>query len=365
MNSLTTGKIMPLDGIDDFEMRMKRHDAFWSNAVIDRPPVVIEFNKNESENILYTEKMPEAKNGNWLDADYQLEKTLRRVAGTEYFGDALPVAFPELGSNVLSAYLGLKSDDDELGSWSQETLLDWNDTEKIKFDENNFLWKRAKEITEAFLESGKNKFYTGQADFNPGGDAIAHLRGAMNLSAELIEYESEIKNFLKKLNEEYFKIKDMSFQKLLKASQPFSAWPNIVSSMKWSLVSNDYSCMVSKEMFDNIFLPGIIEECRNTDASIYHLDGPDALRHLDSLLDIPELNAIQWIYGIGNGKASDWMHVYKKCRDAGKGIQIFIYKEELDFFMENLKPEGVWLQIRDVQSWGEAENILRKISRWT
>ena len=52
--------------------------------------------------------------------------------------------------------------------------------------------------------------------------------------------------------------------------------------------------MVSKETFDDLFLPGIRQECRHAEASLYHLDGPNALTHLDSLLEIPELDAIQW-----------------------------------------------------------------------
>jgi len=117
-------------------------------------------------------------------------------------------------------------------------------------------------------------------------------------------------------------------------------------------------------MFDDVFLPGIARECRLAEASIYHLDGPQALTHLDSLLEIKELNAIQWVYGAGKGRASDWLHVYKKCQCAGKGIQLTAYPDELDIIMENLKPEGVWLRVTDVKDEETALSMLKAISNW-
>jgi hypothetical protein len=114
-----------------------------------------------------------------------------------------------------------------------------------------------------------------------------------------------------------------------------------------------------------VFLPGIAEECRHMEANIYHLDGPDALMHLDALLEIPELNAIQWVYGAGNGRASDWLDIYRRCQDAGKGIQIHLGVDELDVFMENLRPEGVWLGLAGVQNREHGQQVLAKLQTWT
>jgi len=122
--------------------------------------------------------------------------------------------------------------------------------------------------------------------------------------------------------------------------------------------------MISKEMFDELFLPGIIEECDHMQANIYHLDGPGALRHLDSLLGIKSLNAIQWVFGAGNGRASDWVPVYKKCQAAGKGLQIHLDLDEIDLFMRELEPNGLWLTIYGVEDREQGEAILKKMMKW-
>ena len=123
--------------------------------------------------------------------------------------------------------------------------------------------------------------------------------------------------------------------------------------------------MISKKMFDEIFLPDLIEECRFYERSIYHLDGPGALHHLDSLLEIKELNAIQWVCGAGNEGYAKWIKVYQKIQQAGKGIQLNITLDELPMVFETLRPEGVWFaEIRGVEDKETADLVLKRISKW-
>src|SRR5690606_13364738 len=149
------------------------------------------------------------------------------------------------------------------------------------------------------------------------------FRDPQQFNIDLIESPAEVKRLIRRVTDLYFQIFDKSYNRLKAAGQACSTWPGIVSSYKWYVASNDFSCMISPEMFQTFFLPGLIEECRALEASLYHLDGPDALRHLDSLLAIPELDAIQWVYGSGHGRASDWIEVYQRCQAAGKGLQIY------------------------------------------
>jgi hypothetical protein len=89
--------------------------------------------------------------------------------------------------------------------------------------------------------------------------------------------------------------------------------------------------MISEKMFEEFFLPGLIEECEKLDRCIYHLDGPDALKHLDVLLGIKKLSAVQWVCGAGNEGFTRWTDVYKKIQKAGKGLQLmYIGEKDLD-----------------------------------
>ncbi|MAG13144.1 MAG: trimethylamine corrinoid protein 2, partial [Spirochaetales bacterium] len=98
----------------------------------------------------------------------------------------------------------------------------------------------------------------------------------------------------------------------------------------------------------------------------YHLDGPGALRHLDALLDIKELDAVQWVPGAGNEGFSRWIDVYKKIQAAGKSMQITSLQiSEIALMFENLRPEGVYISgISGVTDDESADALIRRIAAW-
>ena len=355
--------MMSIDHIPDWEQRIARQDAFWDCAVIDRPVVVMTLPKANPEYPWPKEKSYACIRDRWMDTERIVESALASARNTEFLGDALPTAWPNLGPELFSAFFGMEMDYTADSSWGIPNLKDWAQAGQLQLSRDNFYWRKLLEITDALLDAGKGIYYVGITDMHPGGDAIAAFRDPMQLNLDLLTVLDDVKALLARVNETYFEVNDFYYRKFKAAGQAITSWPGIVSSRKWYVPSNDFSCMVSKEMYDDVFLPGIIEECRDLEAAIYHLDGPNALRHLDSLLAIKELNAIQWVYGAGRGIASDWLHVYQRCQAAGKGIQLFIGFDELDSITSNLKPEGVWMSV-GVQDRNQADAVLKRVSAW-
>lgn len=356
--------IMPIDNILDWEKRIARHDAFWDCEIIDRPVVLMSFQKKKPVVPLPKQKIYSSIREKWMDAEYIAECAFANAMNTEFLGDALPSIWPNLGPDVFAAFLGCELEFAETTSWSSPILDDYAKIDSLRFSEDNFYYRKICEMTDILLEKGRNKFYVGYTDFHPGGDAIAALRGSAKLNYDLMEHPDDVKQLRRKIDQLYFQAVDLACDRLQKAAQPCFTSSDIISTKKWALVCNDFSCMISKQMFDDVFLPGIVSECKHFEKSLYHLDGPGAMQHLDSLFDIKELDVIQWIRGDGHGRASDWMHIYKRIQQAGKGMQIWPEVDEIDFFMENLRPEGLWLAIDGVKDVEIAKRVVAKISRW-
>ena len=355
--------MMPIEHIPDWEGRLARQDAFWQCEVLDRPVVVMSAQKPGPPHPWPKPKSYASHRERWMDTERVVASAVATTRNTDYLGDALPMAWPNLGPELFSAFFGMGMEYSPDSSWGVPNLTDWSQADQLALDKDNFYWKKLLDMTDALLAAGQGAYYVGITDMHPGGDAIAAFRDPMQLNLDLLDALDDVKRLLARVNQAYFEAFDFYYDKLAAAGQAITSWPGIVSTKKWYVPSNDFSCMVSPEMFDDVFLPGIIEECRHMEASIYHLDGPGALRHLDSLLEIPGLNAIQWVYGAGNGRASDWFHVYQRCQDAGKGIQLWAGTDELDDIVANLRPEGVWLGVH-VGGRDEAGAVLKKVSAW-
>lgn len=357
--------VMGIEYIPDWERRLERQDAFWHREIIDRPVVSIVLPKANPDWAGPKAKRWAGMREQWFDVAYRAECELARVMNCDWLGDALPYAWPDLGPEVLSAYFGCELEYGETTAWAIPNLVDWSDVETIRFSKDNPYWRKTIELLDVYLEVGRNKFYTNFTDLHGGGDAIAAFRDPERLCTDLIGSREEVKRLLTYVTDVYLWVLDFFHDKLSAEGQAVGTGGNAIqSSRRWHYVANDFSCMISKEMFDDVFLPGIKRECRHLEACYYHLDGEGALHHLDSLLDLAEINVVQWVYGAGNGPASKWMDVYKRCQAAGKGLQIFMEADEIDYFMENLKPEGLWVGLSGVKDREHGEALVRRLSTW-
>ncbi|MCA9417340.1 MAG: trimethylamine corrinoid protein 2, partial [Candidatus Omnitrophica bacterium] len=100
----------------------------------------------------------------WLDSEFQAEWHFAQVSNTEYLGDALPMAWPNLGPDLFSAFLGCELEFGEETSWSTPILEDWKQASELNFSPDNLYWRKLLEMTDTFLEMGQGKFYTGLTD---------------------------------------------------------------------------------------------------------------------------------------------------------------------------------------------------------
>ena len=79
-------------------------------------------------------------------------------------------------------------------------------------------------------------------------------------------------------------------------------------------------------------LPTLTRQIGWLDHSLYHLDGPDAIRHLPAIMEIDELDALQWTAGAAkpDGASPVLYKIYDQVAAAGKGMWIQIYDGGID-----------------------------------
>jgi len=347
----------------DFKAAQDRVNAFWACEETDRPLAFMHYRKPGAPR--FPKKTYATFEERWLDLEYRADETAHDLESTVFLAESMPVAFPNLGPEIFSAWAGCPYNFGETTAWSEPCVRDWEaDAPKAVVDWNHPLFKATEEFTRLLIERGRDSFIVGLTDFHPAGDHLAALRDPAELAMDLIERPDAVKAKLAASYAEYFAVYDHFAAMVKAAGMPISSWLPLTSESTMYIPSNDFSCMISPEMFEEFFLPGIVEECRHYGHSIYHLDGPNALRHLDALLAIPELDAIQWVPGAGHEEVAQWLGVYKKVLAAGKSVVVYPTAAELPLLMENLPARGVCLDLYRVKSAEEAEAVMKLIEKW-
>jgi hypothetical protein len=141
-------------------------------------------------------------------------------------------------------------------------------------------------------------------------------------------------------------------------------WMGIWSDRTSTDLQSDFSCMMSPAMFDEYFLAFLDEQTQMVERTIYHLDGPGAIKHLDSLLGLPHLDGIQWVPGAGAKPTVEWIPLLQKIQQAGKLVYAYCDKGNVRRLLQELRPEGLML-VTSCDNIEETERLLENVRAWT
>ena len=314
--------------------------AYWNRENHDRP--IMSIHAPLGKNTLPDFTVPENISDRWLDAEFAVKNARYAIENTYYAGEALPVYSPNLGPDLIGAVCGCDIKFGESTSWAVHNVENWDAFPEIKLDENNVWWKKIKELTQAAAADAKGDYLVGITDLHPGPDGLVSLRGPENLCIDLVENPEA----LAKRTGEMFNVYKKMYTGLDEIISPYQEgtvnWMGIWHpEAKWYVLSCDFSCLISRDDFNGLVVPGLLNEMEFLENNMYHLDGPDALHHVDSLLALEKLNGIQWVYGAGQPSARHWLPLLKKIQNAGKCIQVYCEPEDLEEVCEALNPEGL------------------------
>jgi succinate dehydrogenase flavin-adding protein (antitoxin of CptAB toxin-antitoxin module) len=242
-------------------------------------------------------------------------------------------------------------------SWSIHTLEDWSTYTPFRIEGKNEYYKKILEITEAAAADGRDKYLVGVTDIHAGADCLVAMRGPETLCIDTIERPDFIKRGVMDLFEGfktfYTELADIT----CRHQEGTTNWMGIWHPGRWYVSSCDFICLISEESFEDLIVEELEAELDFLDASIFHLDGPGALRHLDRLLEIKKLKGVQWVYGAGQPTASHWLPVLKKIQAAGKCFQVLATPEEMPVLLENLAPEGAMYIVVGISSESQARDL--------
>lgn len=355
---------MELEGMPHFDKAMERVYAWYEQEIIDRVPVRF-FAHNSQFNVdSGVKRTPEEQRELWFDVEYQVENYLKSIEGQRFYGETFPIFSPNLGPDVYAAFYGAELEFGDVTSWSHPFVKTWDDVEKLHFSRDNVYFKKLEELTQHALERCAGKFLVGYTDFHPGEDCAMAWRGSTQLCMDVYDHPEELHNLITFAFKDFQEIFDHFDDMIKAAGQPSSTWIGLPSFGKMHVPSCDWSAMISPKFFNKFSLPYLREEVKTMDHNIYHVDGPGVARHLDQILSVPEVHAIQWVQGLGTlAPIMQWVPLIKQVQDAGKAIIVDLLPSELNEFMDAVRPEGIFLWV-GADSDEEQQAILKQVSTW-
>jgi len=240
----------------------------------------------------------------------------------EYLGDAIPMLnFSAFGPGVLAAFCGARLDNSTGGVWFwADQKREIEDIHAVYDPENKWV-KRIKAIYRAGLEKWEGNVLMGMPDLGGVMDVASTLRGTEELLTDLYDAPDEVKRLVNEIQTAWYAAYD-DLAAVLKPQGAFCDWSGLACREPSYIIQSDFSYMIGENMFREFVLDTLRSDAKRLANTIYHMDGVGQINHLDAILSVEELNAIQWQPGSGKPYGACWLDIYQKIQSAGKQLMI-------------------------------------------
>ena len=306
--------------------RIKHTWSEWWQGDLERAILFMESTRTLDE-VQFADKNPHLTQ---FPLEYPVEEILNGIENElnhiDYLGDAYPKWHPNFGAGFLAALLGSRPEFNNGTTWFHPATQDLDGLE-MRINPDNPWFLRLQEVYQAAIKRWAGKIEIGYTDIGGNLDILASLRESQKLLIELVEQPQKIHTWTHAITQNWLDLFHQ-IEGLFPPQQPGrTCWGPMWAPGSTYLLQCDISIMISPRMFNAYVMPDLEACCEEIDFPFYHLDGPGAVRHIDSILSIEKLRGVQWVPGAGAPPAEEWLPLLEKIRTAGKLCQVYVSVE--------------------------------------
>ena len=238
----------------------------------------------------------------------------------DFLCEAIPFYYLEFAADHFASLLGadLTFRESGQGGWAVP-FVDDLDSADIHFDRDGRWWKHTVELAQALRARCDGKLMIASCSLVANVDALAAVYGAEKLLLAMVEEPDAVHRALTQIDQAHGEILD-ALSELLDYDRFGSINRHgMYCRGRINVTQCDFSCMIGPGMFGEFVVPYLRKELQRLDGGEYHLDGPDAIRHVEALCALDELDLIQWVPGAGEPSTRDWSSLYARIDELGKG----------------------------------------------
>lgn len=336
---------------DELKMRM---EGYWAREAMDRCCAAITVRRPGMRGV--------GGRNFYFDAEESDRVHRINFAAHECLAEAMPIAFSYFGTAGVAEYVGCRPERTPETTWFHPCMEE-PEAEEILF-RDRAAFQAQKEALERHVALAKGDYLVSVTDNCGVMDALAAIRGSEELLMDMIADPEFVEEALQRLLPIYKETQEQLFDVVRENNDGcVHSWMQIWAPKRLAQMQCDMSVMISQEMFNRFVMPELEELSAFLDYAVYHLDGQEQIRHVDSLLSIKGLKAIQWTHVAGQPRTSEFIPVLQKIQKAGKNLVLLPHKSEVGKLLDNLSCRGLQLIVGGVETREEAEDMLEFIRK--
>lgn len=331
----------PLSHCAVFPRIAERFEAWWRHDMIDRPVFIAEANRNPARPI--TRRLDLLH-----DHDAWLEAKKADLAQTYCVGDAVPAIRIDLGPVALGPLIGAAHTFGADTSWTHAVIDDtWSNEPDWSIDEDGPVWRSLVALTRRVAEDAAGHYLLCTPDLGGSADLLLNLRGPDGLCMDVYESPDFVRQRLLAIYPAWHQAFTMLYRETLSRGAGLVHWHRLWSNVPYLIPACDFNFMIGPAHFNDVCLGDIARQVATVGRAVFHLDGPGAARHVDALLEVPMLEAIQFTPGEGAPSVMPWLDMFKRVQAAGRSLLVITPAAEVLDLCDALDPRGLAVWVLD------------------
>lgn len=197
---------------------------------------------------------------------------------------------------------------------------------------------------------------------------LSMMRGPEQLCFDLVECPDMVRRWTRRLGDLMLQIAaGYRAARAALGRREDTSWTTLWAPGDMEALQCDFSTMLSPAMFNEFVMPELERQLEFYDYAMWHLDGTAEIRHLDSLLSLKKLRAIQWVdEQWASARRNPLVHLdlLKRIRKAGRSIQM-VPSENPDIAVELTKAlgkDGLCFWRLGTKTEAEMDDALRRLA---
>lgn len=358
--------MVELECMPDAGRAMERVAAWWQQERLDRAPIrFTEHNAQHKAGIGDVLKRYDSIKDYWYDTGYHIASFLQSVEKAEFLAETFPVYYPNLGPGVYAAFFGSPLAFAETTSWTGPIIgdIENGDFSEIIWDGESEYWLKIEEMTEAAISAAPGRFLAGYTDLHPSMDCVADWCGAEKVCTAMMDAPDRLFELLEIAYAGFPGIFSHFNQKIMAGGAPSISWMGIPADGPMHIPSCDFASLLSPAQFERFCMPYIERETQQARYNVFHLDGRGVARHIDAILSLRRIQAVQLVQGVAEDEPIfQWIPLIRKIQDAGRSVVVGIQLHELADFMDLVPPKGIFLTL--AAEPGIQKAVIAAVEKW-
>jgi hypothetical protein len=338
--------------------KQKLLENWWDFGPQENPLLSIQVLKDDHHVLPDTDDLEKY----WTDVDFIMDRVIKTIDNTNYYGVAMPYHYIDFSACAMPCSLGGRLEYVNRDTvWSHPVFDHLEDILNVKLSENNIAYRSQIETTRRSVLIAKDHHFVSPWALGGILDIISGLYPTEQLLMDLVLNPEKVKRVVDYLMGVW--LDEFEYDtKLIETSGNYGhvcCWTGIWAPGTTFPIQEDFAYMISPDMFRGFCLPNIVKMIEAMDYPLFHLDGIGMLGHLDMLLEIDKLKAVQWQPGAGKERLDQWYDVIRKILAAGKSCQVFADPDEIEALAANAGTRGLLAIVKNADNT-QAQRLVEK-----